>query len=256
MMLRHMAKYFFTLVILCTLALPTYADEEPRYYSVEIILIENTDTANREAEALARSNTSASNQQSADSANDEPRHELGTPFPLKARSGYKPELMFTPLNKYNLQLTQDAQKIQKSHSRRVLLHTGWIQPGLSADKAVRVHFKKELAKSANNGNNQADYNLNQLSENPYVEGGIKVILSRYLHVDADITYYAGESTTTTTANPDDMNGEAQPVTKTIPRLYHMKQLRRRMRSTELHYLDHPVVSMLVLITPYEVPAAQ
>ena len=33
--------------------------------------------------------------------------------------------------------------------------------------------------------------------------------------------------------------------------YQMKQLRRRIRSKELHYLDHPVLGMLLIITPYE-----
>jgi hypothetical protein len=33
----------------------------------------------------------------------------------------------------------------------------------------------------------------------------------------------------------------------------MNQLRRRIRSKELHYLDHPVMGMLLLITPYEKP---
>jgi hypothetical protein len=38
---------------------------------------------------------------------------------------------------------------------------------------------------------------------------------------------------------------------TQPVVYHLKQTRRRMRSRELHYLDNPVLGMLVLITPYE-----
>ena len=34
---------------------------------------------------------------------------------------------------------------------------------------------------------------------------------------------------------------------------HLKQKRRRIRSSELHYVDHPVLGMLIYITRYEKP---
>ena len=37
-------------------------------------------------------------------------------------------------------------------------------------------------------------------------------------------------------------------------VYYLHQ-NRRMRSKETHYIDHPVMSMLVRITPYEVVAS-
>ena len=33
----------------------------------------------------------------------------------------------------------------------------------------------------------------------------------------------------------------------------IKQKRRRIRSNELHYIDHPVLGILLRITPYEKP---
>jgi hypothetical protein len=37
---------------------------------------------------------------------------------------------------------------------------------------------------------------------------------------------------------------------TQPIFYHLTES-RRMRSKELHYLDHPVLGVLLLVTPYE-----
>ena len=45
--------------------------------------------------------------------------------------------------------------------------------------------------------------------------------------------------------------EIQPDTRILNN--HSLKERRRMRSSKLHYLDSPEFSMLVLITPYELP---
>jgi hypothetical protein len=59
-----------------------------------------------------------------------------------------------------------------------------------------------------------------------MDGSIKVTLSRYLHVYTDFQF--------------DGAGLAEPV--------HAKN-HRRMRSRELHYIDHPLFGILVQITP-------
>jgi hypothetical protein len=62
--------------------------------------------------------------------------------------------------------------------------------------------------------------------------------ARYLHLWADLTY------TTRIATADN-------PTPTLQR-FRMKQ-HRRMRSGEIHYLDHPMFGVVVLATPYEPP---
>ena len=80
-----------------------------------------------------------------------------------------------------------------------------------------------------------------------LEGMIKVILSRYLHVDTDIVFRPQLA-------EEPQSFFAMEVTESTeqPVVYRLQQTRRRMRSRELHYLDNPVLGMLVLITPYEV----
>lgn len=63
-----------------------------------------------------------------------------------------------------------------------------------------------------------------------LEGDVKVSVSRYLHLETDLRLVEGE-------------------------VYALQQ-QRRMRSGELHYLDHPHLGLLALITPYEPPEAE
>jgi hypothetical protein len=61
---------------------------------------------------------------------------------------------------------------------------------------------------------------------PVLDGILRVYRLRYLHVDVDLVYHR--------------SGVDTPF-----RL----QTSRRMRSGELHYLDHPLFGLLILVTP-------
>ena len=245
-MLRHIFKLITALVILCSIHFNASAEEEIRYYSVEVILLENTAVNHNEAEIYARATVTQPGSVKEVSSTPELNHTLGMPFTIDTRIPYKSSLLFTPLHNNSMLLIDAAKRIEKSNSRRVLMHKGWIQPGLAEANAVRVNFRKELSDTTNK-------QYDSTSPSPYVEAGIKVILSRYLHVDAEITYVTGMTTADvrTLLNSQTDNGYAVETSEAKPLVYQMKQKRRRMRSTELHYLDHPVVSMLILITPYE-----
>ena len=62
-----------------------------------------------------------------------------------------------------------------------------------------------------------------------LDGIVKISVERYLHVNIDLLYQKG-------------SGDFKS--------YKMKS-KRRIRSKEIHYFDHPLVSVLVLVTPYE-----
>jgi hypothetical protein len=79
-----------------------------------------------------------------------------------------------------------------------------------------------------------------------LEGTIKVILSRYLHVETDIVLRPQSK-----EQPEDIFSLEVLEEAEQPIVFRLHQTRRRMRSRELHYLDNPVIGMLVLITPYE-----
>lgn len=68
-----------------------------------------------------------------------------------------------------------------------------------------------------------------------VQGLVRISLGRYLHVDTDLALVTGVA--------------GSPGRKVI-----RNTERRRLRSGELHYLDHPGFGLLVLITPHETAA--
>lgn len=258
MMLRQLS--FFLILSLATFL--ANAEDDIRYYNVEVILFEHLNTNNQDAEDWKPA------KQDKEITQAELTHQLGQPYVMEAESVYDPELMFTVIPEEQHKLIEEAKKIEESTSRRLLMHTAWRQPGLSYEQAIRVVFKHQIDNKLTDESIATNSTIplqprldNALTlappVQPYIEGSIKVMLARYLHVDTDIMYFAKhtplENNTTTemdsaVALDDKYREDSNELT-----LYQMKQLRRRIRSTELHYLDHPVIGMLLTITPYEKP---
>ena len=101
------------------------------------------------------------------------------------------------------------------------------------------------------------------------DGTLRVHRARYLHVQADLLYYRPLDSDVGAAIPSADNAGAAPVADspdtaliehllaeedTAPRLFRLTE-NRRMRSRELHYLDHPLFGMLVEAWPVELPDA-
>ena len=219
--------------------------EEIRYYDVEVVLFENLDNASRQGENWPNS---------VELELPETRIEIGQPYPGPIPKEYDPKLTFKALSQKDYQLQEQARKINESESRRVLLHTGWRQPGMAREEALTVYFKRQIAGASPVSPVTTEAPVDPMATSRWaqaqageLEGMIKVILSRYLHVDSDIVFrpQVAEEPQSFFAM-EVMENAVQPV------VYRMQQTRRRMRSRELHYLDNPVLGMLVLITPYEV----
>lgn len=119
--------------------------------------------------------------------------------------------------------------------------------------------------------------------NPHpLDGTVRIEVRRYLHVHADLHYttavdwseddfgdrlQADASRRARAEAGDDSNGDADGAgndeasaarTYTLPRNADDEPVisfplvqQRRMRSGERHYLDHPVLGLLVLVTPHE-----
>jgi len=275
---RLVKKTLILLSILFPLALSA---QEVRYYDVEVILFENLDPAARQSENWP---------ESVELELDDRTIEIGQPWPGPFPEEYEPKLSFKPLPPAAYQLNEQARKIDESPSRRVLLHTAWRQPGMPQETALKVHFQRHIpagpdpvteAETAN----ETDSTTTPASaagvspEEGDLEGLIQVMLARYLHVRADIVFRpklpaqtfpealpAGFQPLPATSS-DAMLSSAMPLSASEtgesgdteepleieqrPVVYRLEQIRRRMRSRELHYLDHPVIGMLIRITPYE-----
>lgn len=94
-----------------------------------------------------------------------------------------------------------------------------------------------------------------------LDGTVKLVVSRYLHLHTDLFY----TTTVEWQEEDaDESGDRAPAATglggTTPMsrgpegqtmLSYGLQQERRMRSGELHYVDHPVLGLLIKVTPHD-----
>jgi len=226
-------KNYLCLAALCLFSFNAVAaDEAVRYYDVELVIFENLDQASRESE-----NWPSSVEQGLPES--EVIIELNRPFPGPLPKGFDPAMTFKSLPQNKYRLGNEVKKIEQSQSRRVLLHTAWRQPGMSWEEALNVHLSRRIPAAGSGGDGQQSSLQGEAGE---LDAYIKVILSRYLHVDTDIVF----KTRPKTGRFEFFIEEADE-----PQVYQLKQLRRRIRSTELHYLDHPVLGMLIIMHPVE-----
>ena len=138
---------------------------------------------------------------------------------------------FRLVNRSELSLTGVRNSLRRSAHYRPLLHAAWRLPGVRHDAARQAHVSARLADSDAEG---AD---GDGGERPTVQGTVKVSLARYLHVHIDLLYI----------RPASGNVTAPEAVPTRFRLV----LERRMRSRELHYIDHPLFGVLMWIVPLQ-----
>lgn len=132
---------------------------------------------------------------------------------------------FTELSPSLYQLDGVRGGLRNSSGYTVLLHRAWRQVGYDAAHAI-------------------PYPIHSLAENgrDNIEGSVTLVRERYLHLDVDLLLM-----TASRAAPTQY---ADGTGSTPAFRLHEK---RRMRSRELHYFDHPRFGMIAVVTPYDAP---
>ena len=117
-------------------------------------------------------------------------------------------------------------RLQRSNVYRVVFHRAWIQPVPDRDQLrpmlIQIRERPDAA--------------------PRIEGILGITRGRYLHLDTRL-WYAVDTTPTASADPATAGGPA----------YMELREQRRMRSGELHYLDHPKLGVLARVDPIQPP---
>ncbi len=141
-------------------------------------------------------------------------------------------------------LKKQYKRINASSEYNVLFYGAWRQAGLEKNKAFKINIKQ--LKSIH-----TDKSKNTLS------GTFKLVLARYLHIYNQLNYQRkvtvtedSKITATDSATSEDQTGALNKVMAPHNGLYSLNS-HRRMRSKELHYIDHPLVGMLIQINPVE-----
>jgi hypothetical protein len=169
---------------------------------------------------------------------------------LPADSTVPEPAAFTLLDASVMQLLPEAERIDSDQNLTLLAHLAWRQPGLPVGEAKAVW----IAISEDAGIDEGQ----DLFAPPILEGSVSLSLSRYLHLAVDLVYRKALPIS-----------ELPDKEKTLLDLFLIseqsyaihdeagrwqlfrKEESRRMRSDELHYMDHPMFGILVLITPHE-----
>ncbi|SFX08052.1 CsiV family protein [Marinospirillum alkaliphilum] len=194
------------------------------------------------------------------------------PSPAWSRLNYLPQPLYEPIE---VQLVREAAAIERSRDYRVLFHDAWRMHVVGEDRSIPLLIE---------GGNYYD-------GMPELQGTLKVMVARYLHVETDLYFSRFE------AVPEVLSGSVDQVLldsrnplslsatstqlqlpaliqpPTADELRHgssrvegryqpidsarMHQ-RRRMRSNELHFIDSPYMGLLIRIErapEREVPAA-
>jgi hypothetical protein len=99
----------------------------------------------------------------------------------------------------------------------ILYNAQWIQPVYEQQHSLPIYFESSQ----------------QVLNQPQLKGLFHVHVSRYLHTNIELQY---------------LTEQASSIQETLS-----LQQSRRMRSKELHYIDHPSIGVLIKIIPTEHP---
>lgn len=224
-------KFIIAILGISLLTANSYASETG--YEVELIIYE--DTTRRYIDSEEWSYNDMLNQAST-AATDEGVQE--------------PDPQFSELDWDGAVLSGALQKIQDSPGLNVLLTKRWRQTGLDRDNAYYVEIQTQPAEATADietqpvnetgttllhGEPASDETMTLKASS--INGQVRLVMSRYLHFQVNLNYSKA-------LQPDDLGESNDNVYPVVAE--------RRMRSQEIHYIDHPLVGIIVHTTPYKI----
>lgn len=182
---------------------------------------------------------------------------------------------FIKLPAQSREFEKQANSMARSGRYRVLFHEAWIQPVANKASALPLILER--------GDEKSDW--------PQLQGSVKLHLSRYLHLETNLwlntqgDYLSGDwrmpappspatayfdGTTGQLLTRTEQGTQDSPETKadqtitgfegypsaSLSPVYPYRhavllQQKRRMRSNEMHYIDHPMLGLVIKLTPLE-----
>lgn len=220
------------------------AANEQRYYDIEIVLFQNNAALKKLPELVNEPQPLKF-----------PEHFIQLGMPMTSETtDYIPEYYFKLLPSSDYKLNAAAEKITNSKVYRILKHFAWRQPGLAKEVALPIVFQDVIPAEIPESNANPEQPESLLYTQARLDGIITVSLSRYLHLESELRFEADGLPPLPETNPDFATTDVISTSKPRPTtVVYVEKQKRRMRSKELHYIDHPVFGMLVLMTPVELP---
>lgn len=245
-------------------AVSTEPVTKKQYYIVEVLLFRQLNEQGMREEHWSRPEDQVLNIRSENFNNESPAL---AEYNLTNRQFLPLGKGIAALSPEHYKLADSAANLRYSPDYRLLAHFGWTQRSLSKRNALPIKI------SADN-----------VSDTLLPEGELKLYVSRFLHLQVELTssrcepitqnQELSQELTQTPATEAQTNDNAamdnklaqgantqersEKITETalnasncINNVYRFKQY-RKMRSKELHYLDNPVYGLLVYVTPFTV----
>jgi hypothetical protein len=255
--------------------MPATAEFEGSWFQVEVLIFEHTGRRPENPEnwptypRLER-RSSAITVADPDKAQDGESNTTGEPVGRQNESpnteSRTPE-PFTPLSQPEWTLGAEKMALEDSENYRVLYHQSWMQPVPGRNDVVPIRI------------DAGDLYGSQHE----LQGYLELYVERYLHLNTDLQLIRYSQTDNPFRLIDDAQGSAdvtstsfmglsldreanalgsnvfdtEIITSNNNQYYvatqsiEMKQ-RRRMRSTELHYIDNPELGLMIYIVPLEI----
>jgi len=233
-----------SILLLSSFSAFSYASNEQRYYDIEIVLFQHSAALTQLPEL-----------KDAAPHIELPEQYIQLDMPRTTENtGYLPDYYFRLLPQTEYKLSDVAEKIAASNDYRIIKHFAWRQPGLSRNIAIPILTQDNIEPELSSELTVDGQPLPPLYAQAKLEGLIKVSLSRYLHIESELRFEANGIPPLPLSPVEIAITEEPSMLKPRPTtvVYYEKQ-KRRMRSKELHYIDHPVFGMLVIMTQAEVP---
>ncbi|WP_299178497.1 CsiV family protein [uncultured Neptuniibacter sp.] len=148
----------------------------------------------------------------------------------------------------DLSLKNEASRLKRSSNYRVLYHGGWIQPVYHTQTPRPVHIR--AGEVLDNGMHELDGYIG-VGRGRYLHFRPNIFFSQYLNPNELNTLQSD----TTNNQPIESASAATNTINHFPAIPEILTINldqaRRMRSDEVHYIDHPLLGIIVKITPSE-----
>jgi len=215
--MRFFINRTLVLILLQTLSSAVYADETG--YEVELIVFEDVNGR------YIRSEDWSYNDMLNNTKEVEPK-------------SVKPDPQYKQLEWKGAKLASNLERLQNNSNFRVLVNKRWKQTGLDREHAFNISLNSsELESEPKTSLSESTESIQ--NNDSFINGNVKLIMSRYLHFNVNLQYNRPQAVQT---------GEITQIQNMVLPVVN----ERRMRSREVHYIDHPLVGIVVLATPYKI----
>ncbi len=139
-------------------------------------------------------------------------------------------------------LNEDVKSINRQRTLRPLIHKRWRQPVPAREAPQPIYIELPIDQRA----------PATITGYPRIQGFIDVTVSRYLHFATTLWYHADTLGAEPIMTPFNPTYESR-LDPTASEPYMQLKESRRLRSGDLHYLDHPKMGVLVIVEPVILP---